>query len=415
LNKDEIARILKLHPEWYQKIQLPFGLETPGKDRSQIAEKIFPSNLQGASVLDVGCAEGFFCFEAKKRNAGRVIGVDIDKDRLGTAIKLGKALEMDIEFQQRSVIDVEQLGMFDYVLCLNILHHVTDPIHIINKLIQITRKQLALEIADIRTRVSAIGLRRKSKELLGWWGTFLKCFPSEFQPGILVNDTWGRFLITRNWIRNLFQTRYFDIERTEILDSDLENRYLVVAFMREISSLRIISGPTDVGKSSIVTRLKAGDPALCELLDLGIQNGWQFITPSQLQEKSGNKMDKIIMEYDIFRPIFFRYGNGDFNSDPAMTINRVAANKTAYIFVCPTNTLISRVNHDLNKYKRPKRKHQLLAERVIFEYSQPGKLLNLYEAWIAYCKTNGFNIKYMDSSSSKVKEVTQQEAMILVS
>ena len=62
MNKDEILEILKEHPNWYQKIPLPFGLETLGRDRSRTANKIFPSDLEGASVLDIGCAEGFFMF-----------------------------------------------------------------------------------------------------------------------------------------------------------------------------------------------------------------------------------------------------------------------------------------------------------------------------------------------------------------
>ena len=72
----------------------------------------------------------FLCFAAKKRNAGRVVGVVIDRDRLGTAIELGMILDIDIEFLMRSVIDVGELGIFDYVLCLNILHHFKDLIHI---------------------------------------------------------------------------------------------------------------------------------------------------------------------------------------------------------------------------------------------------------------------------------------------
>ncbi|MBI2485375.1 MAG: methyltransferase domain-containing protein [Deltaproteobacteria bacterium] len=152
MNKEKILRILSDHPKWEQKDKLPFGQETKVGDRSQIANQIFPPDLEGASVLDIGCAEGFFCFEAKRRNAGRVVGIDIDKERLGEAIKLSRALSADIEFLECDISNVEELGTFDYVLCLDVLHLVEDPIHFIYKLIHLTGRKLILEIADLRLR-----------------------------------------------------------------------------------------------------------------------------------------------------------------------------------------------------------------------------------------------------------------------
>ena len=52
---------------------------------------------------------------------------------------------------------------------------------------------------------------------------------------------------------------------------------------------------------------------------------------------------------------------------------------------------------------------------MIFEYSQPGRLRNLYEGWISYCKENGFELRYIDVSSRNVKSVTEKEALLLVS
>jgi tRNA (mo5U34)-methyltransferase len=38
----------------------------------------FPDDLQGASVLDIGCNAGYYSIELKRRGAGRVVGVDVD-------------------------------------------------------------------------------------------------------------------------------------------------------------------------------------------------------------------------------------------------------------------------------------------------------------------------------------------------
>lgn len=412
MDKDEIVQILKEYPNWYQKIRLPFGLETSGRDRSRIANRIFPPNLDGASVLDIGCAEGFFCFEAKKRNAGRVVGVDIDKDRLGTAIKLGNALDTNIEFLQRSVMDVEELGMFDYVLCLNILHHVTDPIHVIHKLVNITRRKLVLEVADIRLKFSPSGFR-SSKALLGFWGPLFKSTPSALRPGILVVDSHGRFLMTRKWVKNFFQNLYFNVEKLDFINSDRPNRYLVLVSIRDLSTLRLVSGPTSVGKSEFVQRLKSGDREVSQLLDLDVkQYDWQVTTASRLQANAEGKMNKLLLHYDICRPISLRYGNYEY--DPVLTIMRVAAEKTAYVLVCPSDLLIARLKEVLDSYGRPELRQIKKTERLIFEYCQPDRFRKLYEDWISYCKAHYCKVKYIDVSSRKVKAITEEEALKMI-
>jgi tRNA (mo5U34)-methyltransferase len=39
---------------------------------------VVPDDLEGRSVLDIGCNAGFYSFEMKRRNAGRVLGIDSD-------------------------------------------------------------------------------------------------------------------------------------------------------------------------------------------------------------------------------------------------------------------------------------------------------------------------------------------------
>jgi tRNA (mo5U34)-methyltransferase len=84
--------------------------------------KAFPEDLRGASVLDIGCNGGFYCIELKKRGAGRVLGVD---------------LELDIEFQKRSVYQVDEIeGQFDYVLFLGVFYHLRYPLYALDKIIK---------------------------------------------------------------------------------------------------------------------------------------------------------------------------------------------------------------------------------------------------------------------------------------
>jgi hypothetical protein len=105
---------------------------------------------------------------------------------------------------------------------------------------------------------------------------------------------------------------------------------------------------------------------------------------------------------------------GEYEYDPVLTIKRVADEKKAYVLVCSADSLIARVREVLDSHKNPARKHVRKAERMIFEYSQPGRLRKLYESWISYCKRNDFELIYIDATSRNFKTITEEQALSLV-
>ena len=66
----------------YQNVELPYGLSTGGRDRSAVVRKIYPEDMSGKSVLDIGCKYGYFSFEAERRGATRVFGGEADPNSL---------------------------------------------------------------------------------------------------------------------------------------------------------------------------------------------------------------------------------------------------------------------------------------------------------------------------------------------
>src|SRR5687768_14560053 len=74
----------------YQGVTLPFGLSVPGRDLSAEAAAIFPDDLSGATVLDVGCYYGFFAHEAVRRGAVRVVGIEMDAERARIAHEIAR-------------------------------------------------------------------------------------------------------------------------------------------------------------------------------------------------------------------------------------------------------------------------------------------------------------------------------------
>jgi tRNA (mo5U34)-methyltransferase len=98
----------------------------------KIADAI-PADLQGKSVLDIGCNAGFYSIEMKKRGAARVLGIDFDDVYLNQARFAAEVAEADIEFRKMSVYDVGSLGeKFDVVIFMGVLYHLRHPLLVLD-------------------------------------------------------------------------------------------------------------------------------------------------------------------------------------------------------------------------------------------------------------------------------------------
>ena len=123
---------------WFQNIDLGRGVRTapdhflgdyPAFKFRRFADAI-PADLEGRSVLDIGCNAGFYSIEMKKRGAGRVLGIDSDERYLDQARLASETLGFpDIEYRNLSVYDVGALGeKFDLVIFMGVLYHLRHPL-----------------------------------------------------------------------------------------------------------------------------------------------------------------------------------------------------------------------------------------------------------------------------------------------
>ena len=87
------------------------GSDSPGKLK---ALKL--PDLEGKSVLDIGCNEGFFCVEAKKQGATRVVGID----KVPAVIEAARQRAPDIDFRCQTW-DTLPEGPFDVITCFHYL------------------------------------------------------------------------------------------------------------------------------------------------------------------------------------------------------------------------------------------------------------------------------------------------------
>ena len=99
--------------------------------------KAIPEDLSNTTVLDIGCNGGFYSIQMKQRGAKRVLGIDVDERYLNQARFAAETLDLDIEFEKRSVYRVDEVpGQFDYVLFMGVFYHLRYPLFALDKVIQ---------------------------------------------------------------------------------------------------------------------------------------------------------------------------------------------------------------------------------------------------------------------------------------
>ena len=78
-NSEWIKARMAEEPYWFHRLGLPGGIVTPGWSDPSV-DKLphfgLPADMSGMRVLDIGNAEGFFSFEAERRGAAEVIGIE---------------------------------------------------------------------------------------------------------------------------------------------------------------------------------------------------------------------------------------------------------------------------------------------------------------------------------------------------
>lgn len=159
---------------WYQDIDLGNGIKT--KSKSHFGEEIdhpnsrwleianaVPENLEGKSVLDIGCNAGYIALKAKSFGAKRVVGIDLKQGYIDQAKFCAEVKNVDIEYRLLDIGKLSQLKeQFDLVFCVGILYHCKDLLGAVKSVADVTKEQLILETAMHHTE-SELPLVRYSR------------------------------------------------------------------------------------------------------------------------------------------------------------------------------------------------------------------------------------------------------------
>jgi SAM-dependent methyltransferase len=165
--------------------ELPSVHETRRAMIEPVVREAIAASGPDASVLDLGCNEGWFAHRALEWGAARVVGLDIRDSNVRRARLIAEHYELaSVRFERADVFELDPaaLGEFDIVLVLGLIYHLENPIGALRVARALTRgivvveSQLTAHNEDIRLGWGETGVFRPAA---GHWATVLE--PAEEQ------------------------------------------------------------------------------------------------------------------------------------------------------------------------------------------------------------------------------------------
>lgn len=370
-----LQRLLDEAPE-YQAFILPGGVKTGGYDRSYINRHLFGDDFRGKSFFDIGSYLGYFCVEALKRGASEAVGIETDPRNIRQARTLAELSGAAPEYICGNFESWDDAGrQFDTVACLNVLHHLFDPVGALQKMMRMTRDRLVLEVAvpkwrDVmRDKINPLRLLN-----VGAPAIFLGI------PRKRGDEAGRTFLFTPGALRIILNVHTQIFEPIETFRSPFKGRVIVEARKRRIRNLVIVTGPTAVGKTTFSKRLSI-DAALQQQLGLG-SGPWTLLDASKVDSLPRGMNDNIILHYDFLRPS--RTGIRSYDRDPTLHLMATAERTTVLTLIAPLSRLRDQIQSgEMGKERTAKQKKR--DADLLKKYQTPVFLQDWYSAWGEFC------------------------------
>jgi 2-polyprenyl-6-hydroxyphenyl methylase/3-demethylubiquinone-9 3-methyltransferase len=122
-------------------------------------------NLNGKDILDIGCGGGLLSEELSK-NGANVTGIDSSKKSISIATQHAKEKNLAIEYKNKSIFDLEETKSFDYIVCFEMIEHISNPDMLINKINKITKSQSMIFLSTINRNLKSFILAKIMAEYI---------------------------------------------------------------------------------------------------------------------------------------------------------------------------------------------------------------------------------------------------------
>jgi len=120
---------------YYHVIEVAPGIFTPGWKEIQpiqapVTQALRSLPVKGKRVLDIGCRDGLFSFEAERMGAAEVIGIDNDLSAAAVEFLIPH-FGSKVRMFQMNLFELRpaDFGRFDVVICAGVLYHLRYPFH----------------------------------------------------------------------------------------------------------------------------------------------------------------------------------------------------------------------------------------------------------------------------------------------
>ncbi len=367
---ERVAKLLESEHIRYQNINLGGGESTGGHTRTSMDDILFASDLKALRLLDIGSALGHFCLEALKRGASAATGLETSPERVRHAREIARIVDpraeyISADFEQWDAPDKS----YDVVLCLNVLHHLYDPVNALRKIMRITANRFYLEVAPVSVR-----------DVMKM-GNPLALFGASGLPVILLGPTANStraadrtFTFSKKAIATIVNGHSKAYEPLLFHPSSFKGRWIVEARRRDVGHLVVVSGPTAVGKSSFIRALKS-DAALRK--KFGIGGSFTEVGANRLDDLAPGRHDTLVFHYDMLRP--FDRPLQSHGRDPAFHLLQSAEKTTFVTLAASGKELQQRLGSEgaQASTRKGRKRHALLRK----QYENPAFLTAWYDAW----------------------------------
>jgi tRNA (mo5U34)-methyltransferase len=183
---------------WFHEIDFGKGIVSPGATPLSVLEAqaavYFADGVEGQTVIDVGCWDGFNSFEAMRRGARRVLATDHfawSEQCWGAreSFELARAhVAPDVDVLDIDVPDITEttVGRFDVVLFCGVLYHLRDPLGALERMSAICNRTIVVEthldaVGDDRPAMIFYPGRVLADDPTNWWGPNPACVTAMLQ------------------------------------------------------------------------------------------------------------------------------------------------------------------------------------------------------------------------------------------
>jgi 2-polyprenyl-6-hydroxyphenyl methylase/3-demethylubiquinone-9 3-methyltransferase len=116
-------------------------------------------NLNNKKVLDIGCGGGILSEELCKQGA-KVTGIDSSSKSISIAKQHAEQNNYDIKYINKSIFEITDLGIYDFIICFEMIEHINEPNDLIKKIKELSSKKSGLFLSTINRNLKSFMLAK---------------------------------------------------------------------------------------------------------------------------------------------------------------------------------------------------------------------------------------------------------------